>query len=195
MTTLLLLLSCTGSWADPRRELGPPVAEDAPLHPSVELLPAHVGVVNTERRDIHGAPIGVPCATCHSKAEGGTPMVEGEGEPVNFHTGVDLKHGSLGCSHCHSVDRSLLHLADGTEIAIREVTQLCTQCHGPQARDYKQGLHGGKAGYWDQSRGPVQRNACVVCHAPHEPAYGAVVPTFEPKDRFMPTEAPPEAAH
>lgn len=185
-TFLPLLLACGGSWADPSREFGAPVPAEAPLHPSTEILPLHVGAVNTELRDVHGAPVGVACATCHSPGESGQALVEGSGSPEAFHSGVELQHGRLGCFHCHDTDRRLLKLADGSKVELQEATLLCSECHGPQARDYAQGLHGGKAGYWDRRRGPVQRNACVLCHAPHSPAYEAVVPTFAPHDRFLP---------
>jgi hypothetical protein len=66
------------------------------------------------------------------------------------------------------------------------VMDLCGQCHGPQARDYAHGAHGGMTGYWDLSRGPRERNNCIDCHDPHAPAFPKVRPVFAPKDRFPP---------
>ena len=67
---------------------------------------------------------------------------------------------------------------------MREALTLCSQCHGPQRRDYDHGAHGGMTGYWDRSRGGRQRNHCVDCHDPHQPAYVGGLPVPAARDRF-----------
>jgi len=103
-----------------------------------------------------------------------------------FHAGVALAHGDLTCAACHAPDdRTQLRLADDQRLAFSDVQQLCRQCHGPQYRDYTHGAHGGMRGYWDLSRGPRARNACITCHGAHQPAYPLVQPEPPPRDRFL----------
>lgn len=63
--------------------------------------------------------------------------------------------------------------------------ELCRQCHGPQARDYDHGTHGGMTGYWDTTRGPRLRNHCTDCHDAHSPAIVPVMPAAPPRDRYF----------
>ncbi len=179
--------ACDHGFADPSREYGPPVPEDAPLHPTEIHIPTSLGVADTPLVDARGRPIGVRCATCH----GPTPersWAAGEGAPERFHEAVDLRHGTLSCNACHDPeDRTRLHLADGTPLELEEAKTLCAQCHGVQVRDYDHGSHGGMNGYWDLRRGPRVRNHCVTCHHPHAPAYGKVLPVHPPRDRYLET--------
>ena len=93
---------------------------------------------------------------------------------------------------CHNErDYDTLRLADGTSVRYEEVSRLCAQCHGSQARDYAHGVHGGMSGYWDTTRGVQTRNQCTHCHAPHAPAYPSMRPTFKPRDRFLPPTSEP----
>ena len=97
-----------------------------------------------------------------------------------------MRHGGLTCLSCHGGDGyDALRLADGSAVPFPEVMTLCRQCHGPQARDFAHGTHGGMAGYWDRSKGPRTRNSCVVCHDAHAPAYSAMQPAPGPADRFL----------
>lgn len=154
--------------------------------PEQIVHPPTLGTVDTGELDIHGAPIGVACATCHSAAAGAQPLAERPGAPEVFHASVVLKHGNLKCASCHdSENRTLLHLADGETLQMAEVMQLCQQCHGPQYRDFVHGSHGGARGYWDTTRGPRIRNSCVACHAVHDPEYPLVYPAPPPRDRFL----------
>lgn len=181
LSLLLILTACDHGFADPSREFAPPVPEGK-VHSTTIRTPSAVGVVDTPLRDVHGAPIGVACETCHGpnpeEAWTATP-----GEP--FHTGVALKHGGLTCNFCHTDDRLGFRLADGSRLERPESMRLCGQCHGPQLRDYKAGAHGGMTGYWDTKQGPRVRNHCAACHAPHAPAYERVLPVLHPKDRFL----------
>ena len=128
----------------------------------------------------------VACSTCHSMREPDRTQRDGRGL-ATFHQGTHVAHGSLTCLSCHNEnDYDTLRLADGRSVAYENVMELCAQCHGPQARDFAHGAHGGMRGYWDTTRGVQTRNQCTHCHAPHAPAYPAMRPTFKPRDRFLP---------
>ena len=194
---VMLGLSCGGPAsraADPEAPVTASVESAVSHHPVTIRLPSSLGVVDTGREDAEGRPIGIACATCHEPGLE-APMAERAGLP-SFHRGVTIRHGELTCETCHPpTDRGRLRLADDRRIELAQVQQLCQQCHGPQYRDYVRGSHGGMQGYWDLRRGPRERNACVVCHAAHAPAYPSVIPVFPPRDRFL--EKPPteEAGH
>lgn len=177
---VLLLFGCTQGFADPTRELGEAVPANA-RHSTTVNQPSTLGVVDTPVKDVHGTSVGVACVTCHGP-DATTAWAALPGEA--FHTGVNLKHGSIACASCHDpVDRTKLRLADGTSLEFADAMSLCAQCHGPQFRDYSHGSHGGMTGYWDTRRGPRERNHCVDCHAPHTPQYAKVMPVFPPADR------------
>lgn len=183
---LTLLLSCGGDFADPDRALGPEVAADVPLHPVTIHEPTTLGLADVPAlTDGRGAPVGVRCATCH----GPTPdeaWVAREDAPEDLHAAITVRHGTLTCAHCHDVDDpTQLHLADGSPLELGDAMTLCAQCHGVQHRDYRRGSHGGMTGHWDLRRGGRDRNHCVDCHAPHDPAYGQVMPVHPPRDRFL----------
>lgn len=147
--------------------------------PGVPTLPA--GPVDGAGRQAR-----VACSTCHSMKAPVAGRRSGE-QLVTFHQGLEVAHGSLTCLSCHNADDyDNLRLADGSRLRFEDVQQLCAQCHGPQARDYEHGAHGGMSGYWDTTRGVQTRNQCTHCHAPHAPAYPAMRPTFKPRDRFLP---------
>lgn len=136
--------------------------------------------------DEKGNPLSVACATCHATkpanadAKLGTPLSQ-------FHQGLIGKHGSLSCTSCHNPTDGYasLRLADGKGVPYSEVMTLCAQCHGPQARDYQRGAHGGMTGYWDLTAGGRVRNTCIECHDPHAPKYPTVQPARGPHDRFQ----------
>lgn len=186
---LLVLLGCERGFADSSRATARPTAAEAPLHAVEVHVPSTTGVVDTPLTDVHGAPIGVPCATCHS-GDNAARIVAGQGAPEAFHTGVELAHGPLSCESCHDPeDRSLLRLADGKKLAFTATMDLCSQCHGPQRRDYDHGAHGGMTGHWDLRAGGRQRASCVDCHAAHSPAIEPVTPVLPPQDRFASVES------
>ncbi len=184
---VFLLAGCGDgdAFRDPSRAFGPEVAADAPVHPTRIHLPETLGVADGPVRDVNGLPVGVACDTCHGP-DPYTAWVNTGPVPDDIHGSIELEHGSLTCDFCHDPeDRSLLHLADGSTIPFSDTMQLCAQCHGVQHRDYVRGSHGGMVGYWDTRRGARDRNHCVDCHAPHAPAYGAVMPVLPPRDRYL----------
>jgi hypothetical protein len=165
--------------------------ERAPYQPSGVMYPIQtlgspeaVGVASG-RTDGLGRPIVVACSSCHAARSPDVTKRDGA-ELVVFHQGLTMRHGGLSCLSCHGGDEyDALRLADGTAVPFPEVMTLCRQCHGPQARDYAHGTHGGMAGYWDRTKGPRMRNNCVVCHDAHAPAYPSVHPAPGPADRFL----------
>lgn len=130
--------------------------------------------------------VAIACGTCHATRP---PNADNRrtADLDQFHQGLKVSHGGaapLACLACHARgDYDRLQLADGSPIGFPDRQRLCEQCHGPTARDYARGAHGGMAGYWDLGRGPRIRNGCTACHDPHAPAYPAMKRTFWTKDR------------
>lgn len=180
---LVLLIACGGGFEDPSRELGTPIDTAATGRVDIHR-PASLGVVDTPLVDVHGAPIGVSCDTCHGPGADGEVLAEARDNPEDMHASVEILHGGLSCNSCHDADdRRFLHLADGTRLEMVEAKRLCAQCHGVQHRDYMGGSHGGMTGAWDLRRGDRVRNHCLDCHGAHAPAYPQVQPVFPPQDR------------
>jgi len=188
----LLLVGCNQGFSDPSREFGPPVAGKKSGVVTIHQ-PAGLGLLDTDRRDIHGAPIGIACATCHGAGADMEPIVKELGNPEQMHATITLKHGENTCASCHDTDRSKLRLANGTTFPMSDAMRLCAQCHGPQKRDYDAGSHGGMTGYWDLRQGPRTRNHCLDCHSAHDPAFRGGEAVHPVKDRFM--SAPSETHH
>ncbi len=150
-------------------------------HPVTIRKPAEVGLVDTGKKDIHGKPVMVGCATCHDTRDPDFTMKDGA-QLDEFHQGLKYAHGGQSCLSCHNAeDYGTLKRADGEALEFSASMQLCAQCHGPQFRDYQNGSHGGMTGYWDLKQGPRERNHCTDCHDPHHPAYPQVMPVFPPK--------------
>ncbi len=155
-------------------------------HPVHIRTPKGPPTVKTAHADANGIVAEVRCNTCHANRTP-NPSAQAGADLKDFHQGLKVQHGQVTCLSCHHADDyESLRLADGRKIGFPQVIDLCSQCHGPQARDYAHGAHGGMNGYWDLSRGPRQRNTCTDCHDPHSPAFPKVRPVFAPKDRFPP---------
>ncbi|MHC5024268.1 MAG: cytochrome c3 family protein [Planctomycetota bacterium] len=141
--------------------------------------------IATDLVDQAGEPVTVACGTCHATRAPDLTIDDAEALD-EFHQGLTYQHGTLTCYSCHDpADTDQLRLADGRGRPYVEVMTVCAQCHGPQARAFAHGAHGGMTGYWDLSRGPRVRNNCVDCHDPHVPAFPRMMPTFKPRDRFL----------
>ncbi len=181
---LLLTLACQGGFTDPSREYAEPLARGAE-YPTVIHEPTGFGVLDETpipeeaQREV---PPNTACTTCH----GPTPEKTWDVDPSEDFHELEVDHGNLKCAACHDPrDRSLLHLADGTQLELPEVIVLCSQCHGPQRRDFDHGAHGGMSGYWDTTQGPRVRNNCADCHHPHHPEREPVTAAFPPNDRYL----------
>ncbi len=158
--------------------------EAAPRHAVVIHGPSGPPRVAVGRsRD--GADVTVACGTCHATRTADRTSTS-RADLDEFHQGIDPVHGGTTCVSCHDErDYDRLRLADGRPVEFVDVMVLCSQCHGPERRDYDHGAHGGMTGYWDLTRGPRERNNCVDCHDPHAPAFTVMRPTFKPIDRFL----------
>ncbi len=117
-----------------------------------------------------------PCMQCHA-AFPPNP----ERRPLEaMHTDIVLRHDEehRWCLDCHDVnDRDQLRLASGAPLPFSESYRLCGQCHGTQFRDWREGIHGKRTGYWD---GPKRYLLCVNCHNPHSPRFAALQPLPPP---------------
>jgi hypothetical protein len=190
----LLFGACRGD--QPALLRPPPGAQTGAV--TIHAPPRLEGLATGEL-DAAGRPVRVGCATCHAlRAPGRLPTSAAELD--EFHQGLVVRHGELACAACHVAgDQRSLHRADGTLVDMRDAIVLCRQCHGPQARDYDHGAHGGKTGSWDRSAGgqertpgaasegvrgaTMMRNHCVDCHDPHAPAIPPTRPVLPPRDR------------
>lgn len=179
----------------------PESASEAPpvLHP-VWVRPGNATptITLTVPGGVNGShEVSASCGTCHATRS--PDFTNRKPEDLDeFHQGIAFSHSSshhgadanlhntLTCLSCHNPnDYDTLRLADGTTVEYVDVMKLCSQCHGPQTRDFEHGAHGGMTGYWDLTRGPRQRNNCVDCHHPHTPQFPKMKPTFKPRDRFL----------
>lgn len=157
----------------------------AELHPIIVRRPAGPPHVGTGVFDASGMEITIACSTCHASREPNFDNASGADLDL-FHQGLTFRHGSITCLSCHNPGNyDALRLADGRRLEYPDVMTLCAQCHGPQARDYEHGIHGGMTGYWDRTKGPRTRNNCIDCHDPHAPQFPRMIPTFKPRDRFL----------
>lgn len=190
-----MLLAAAGCGAD--ADVDTDALSGAPV--SSKPKPAFPGVVETHVPealtglasgvvDPRGNQAPIACTTCHEIRDEPHALPQRAEDLGGPHAGLVYRHGDLPCASCHHPERyDQLRLADGTGIALTEAMQLCAQCHGPQARDYRGGSHGGMRGHWDLSRGSRIRNHCVDCHDSHAPAFPQVQPAPPPRDRFLAT--------
>lgn len=129
-----------------------------------------------------------PCTECHADMEVNTERRE----LVDMHDDIVLDHGPAErwCLDCHNADdRDYLHLVNGTLIGFDESYKLCGQCHGTIFRDWREGIHGRRRGYWD---GAKEYLLCAHCHNPHAPKFQALKPLPPPvRPQFLGKTAEP----
>lgn len=144
-----------------------------------------------------------PCSDCHDDTmKPNTRRRKLEAE----HDDIELHHDEQNrwCLDCHDTkDRDHLRLASGELVPFTESQRLCGQCHGPQYRDWKSGIHGKRTGYWN---GAKRYLLCVHCHSPHDPHFKPLAPLPPPirpqyvaahqpaMDPEKPREEPPHVA-
>ena len=118
-----------------------------------------------------------PCSDCHAEIE-----VNLERRALEeMHDDIQLNHGPADrwCFDCHNPDdRDSLRLANGTLIGFDESYRLCGQCHGTIFRDWREGIHGRREGYWNGAKSYL---LCAHCHNPHAPAYPKMKPLPPPQ--------------
>ncbi len=128
-----------------------------------------------------------PCSNCHGVFVP-TPR-SSKDRKINAHQDVvenslELKHGrgAIWCLECHNAKkRDYLTSHRGDLISFNQTQKLCGKCHGQIYRDWRDGIHGKRIGYWD--KGAKKRWwTCTECHNPHdvEPAFKALVPESAP---------------
>lgn len=117
-----------------------------------------------------------PCSACHNDP---THVNRERRVLKDDHTDVVLNHGeNRWCFDCHDPEnRDKLHLVDGTLIPFEESYRLCGQCHGPQYKDWKVGVHGKRTGMWN---GEKEYLLCVQCHNQHSPHFKPLRPEPPP---------------
>ena len=117
-----------------------------------------------------------PCSDCHDEMEVNLERRQLE----EMHDDIELDHGpnDRWCFDCHNPDdRDSLRLANGTLIGFDESYRLCGQCHGTIFRDWREGIHGRREGYWN---GAKSYQLCAHCHNPHAPRFQPIAPLPPP---------------
>ncbi len=117
-----------------------------------------------------------PCSECHSEMEPNPKRRKLE----DMHDEILLNHDEKNrwCLDCHDLNnRDKLHLASGKLIDFTESYKLCGQCHGPKLRDWKNGIHGKRTGFWN---GKKKYLLCAHCHNPHSPKFKKIKPEPAP---------------
>jgi hypothetical protein len=146
------------------------------------LLPAVVEASQTDQAtgfNVPPAPFSdesiFPCADCHEDLE-----VDPEPRELMFHEEIQINHGPKDrwCFDCHNADdRNHLRLASGDLVGFDESYRLCGQCHGTIFRDWREGIHGRRRGYWNGAKSYL---LCAHCHNPHAPAFQPLEPLPPP---------------
>lgn len=184
VVTLMALLG--GDQADVTPETGgvraygpadfPEIDFDEPLLPAVEQASTsgHATGFNVPPAPFSEEGI-FPCSDCHMDLD-----VDPEPRELMFHEEIQLDHGpeDRWCFDCHNADdRDHLRLANGTLVGFDESYRLCGQCHGTIYRDWREGIHGRRRGYWNGAKSYL---LCAHCHNPHAPAFQPIAPLPPP---------------
>jgi uncharacterized CHY-type Zn-finger protein len=127
------------------------------------------------------------CYVCHEKNKPPPLRLDTNQNIIvaTEHKDIVMGHGRHGrnnnCYNCHNeTNLVLLQPRDGRELKFADSPQLCGSCHGPTYRDWEAGAHGRISGYWDRSKGSIERKACVNCHNPHSPRFPSRKPAPGP---------------
>jgi len=167
----------------------PEIDFDAPLLPAVQAAAEsdQPGVFNVPPAPFSTEDI-FPCSGCHADLE-----VNTERRPLEYmHEDIQLNHGpeDRWCFDCHNPDdRDHLRLVNGTLIGFDESYRLCGQCHGTIYRDWREGIHGRRRGYWNGAKSYL---LCAHCHNPHSPKFKALKPLPPPvRPQFLRAGARP----
>lgn len=133
------------------------------------------------------------CYGCHEKGKPPPIRFDAKGKIIipKEHSNIVMGHGSHDrndlCFNCHNEQNLVtLQSRDGRQLKFDNIPSLCGSCHGPTYRDWEAGAHGRTSGYWDRTKGEIQRLSCANCHNPHSPR----IPTREPAPGPHPLRAP-----
>jgi hypothetical protein len=118
-----------------------------------------------------------PCSSCHASME----INRKKRELKDEHAKIKLHHAETmrWCLDCHEArNRDKLRLYNGELINFTESYRLCGECHGPQYRDWRAGIHGKRTGHF--AGGKRTYLLCAHCHDPHEPKFKPIKPEPPP---------------
>ena len=155
-----------------------------PSHPTVHSKIPPVDAVFTDPSPIRKisdrlqtADDGSKCTECHEHGEAIEDLKSGKGNHE-----IKLDHGRNNrCFHCHNPkDMDTFQNRDGDPVEYKDVVLMCTNCHGPQYRDWLAGIHGRRSGYYDTRKGEQKTLRCIECHNPHNPVYPRLKPAPGP---------------
>jgi len=160
------------------------------------LLPAVVEAAEDDQPGVYNVPPApfsnediFPCTWCHEDMD----VNYERRELVDFHDDILLEHGpeERWCFDCHAAeDRDNLRLANGTRVGFDESYRLCGQCHGTIYRDWREGIHGRRRGFWNGAKSYL---LCAHCHNPHSPAFRPLEPLPPPvRPQFLSANEEPE---
>lgn len=154
------------------------------------------GGQDTDQRDKQEFPVPLkplpltitPCRACHGPEKDFKINWTRE-EALLVHRNIHLNHGGIRvwCLDCHHPENRnyLLPLSDGKLITFEQSYLLCGKCHGTKFRDWRNGIHGKRTGYWN---GEKQYFLCVNCHDPHTPRFKLLAPMPPPEKPWTPRE-------
>ncbi len=184
--SVLLLLLLSVACGDPNtRPTGTLGSARAPRAPAEVDRPKALTSIESSKKDALGRSLRVACVTCHSLRKSDT-LPTSTAELDEFHVGLQFQHGKLNCASCHVPGKvGHLRLADGNQVEMRDVVELCSQCHSARRKGYDHSAHGGLQGSWDPKQGKQYKASCVSCHDPHMPKYIGGAPVLPPKDRGL----------
>lgn len=159
-------------------------SESAKRAPTDPLKPSEAVSGGRGNRDIVIANRTADLATypCMERCHADLPPDPTPGELTEFHTTIDLAHGSAAeaCGFCHRSDNlDTLRLISGEVVTFDRSERICGQCHGEIHEDWHRGIHGLDTGTWN---GATTRRTCTACHDPHAPGrivYEALPPPTE----------------
>jgi uncharacterized CHY-type Zn-finger protein len=144
------------------------------------------------------------CYGCHEKNKPPVIRYDEKNKIIipKEHSNIVMGHGSHDrndlCYNCHNEQNLVtLQVRDGREVKFDNIPPLCGSCHGPTYRDWEAGAHGRTSGFWDRSKGEIQRLSCASCHNPHAPRIPtrAPAPGPHPLHAVEPTPVHPPTAH
>ncbi|MDD5304357.1 MAG: hypothetical protein PHS14_14765, partial [Elusimicrobia bacterium] len=124
--------------------------------------------------------------SCHAGVD---PLQGDPKEKGVFHEKIELKHGlNKHCFNCHNRKQPAdFSNFDGSPIKLANVELLCAKCHGTTYRDWNNGAHGRRSGFWDVAKGGPKPTVCIACHNPHWPVFkplqAAPAPHINPRTR------------
>lgn len=102
------------------------------------------------------------------------------------HVGILPVHGraSFACQNCHDINNhNFLRASTGVPTSFEKSSGVCQRCHANQYRDWRDGIHGKRIGYWNGQRTQYH---CIDCHNPHAVRFEEMMTVAEPPvPRFL----------